>query len=147
MNKVLCQGCKVFRDRDDMKKVGLGYICDDACMERVKERARQKHKRRRVERRPTSPNADQRRRVRKRDGDCCRWCGTTRALQVHHVRYLSQGGPNDMGNLVTLCLGHHEKVHSNKRVWQPVLLELLRLTEGGQFVTVPEVYERMKAEA
>ncbi len=145
-SKVLCQGCKLFKSRDDMQKVGLGYVCDETCMERVKQRARDKHARRRIERKhPVRVSGDQRRRVRKRDG-CCRWCGTTSLLQVHHVLYLSQGGPNDMGNLVTLCLTHHEKVHTNKRVWQPVLLELLRLTEGGQFMTVLEVQNRLKIE-
>lgn len=132
-----------------MTKVGLGFVCDEICMELVRVHAREKHALRHKPHttRTTAPNGDQRRRVRKRDGNCCRWCGSTTSLQVHHVLYLSQGGPNLMGNLITLCLAHHEIVHSNKRVYQPVLLETLRLTEAGQFMTVPEVQARMKATA
>lgn len=147
MNKVLCQGCKLFKNRDDMKKVGLGYVCDETCLERVKQRARDKNARRRVERkRPASLDSHRRKQVRKRDGNCCRWCGTTSSLQVHHVVYRSGGGRDDMGNLVTLCIAHHQAAHSSKITWQPVLLELLRLTERGQFKTVLEVQAQMETE-
>lgn len=34
-------------------------------------------------------------------------------LQIHHIRWLSAGGTNDMSNLVTLCRSHHGRQHPN----------------------------------
>src|SRR5688572_27470396 len=38
-------------------------------------------------------------------------CPQTRWLDVHHVVPLSQGGKNELENLVTLCSGHHRMTH------------------------------------
>ena len=62
-----------------------------------------------------------------RDHGCCRFCGATvENPAVHHVKYRSEGGQHVMTNLVTVhwmfwprC---HEKIHGNKRLWQPILL-------------------------
>lgn len=35
------------------------------------------------------------------------------AAHVHHIRRRSQGGGNEVGNLVALCLPCHEWVHAN----------------------------------
>jgi hypothetical protein len=50
-----------------------------------------------------------------RDTYSCQICGTkdTR-LEVHHIRFRSQGGSNSMDNLVTLCKECHGKVHSGE---------------------------------
>lgn len=44
----------------------------------------------------------------------CRFHGCTRyrALHAHHVRFWSQGGSNDLANLVLLCSRHHTLVHA-----------------------------------
>ncbi len=34
-------------------------------------------------------------------------------LHAHHMRRRSQGGPDTMNNLVTLCAGHHGWVHDH----------------------------------
>jgi len=60
-------------------------------------------------------------------------------LSVHHIEYLSQGGANVMHNLISLCGAHHAEVHSNKKLWQPILRATIWLTYGGKFLTVPEV--------
>jgi len=139
-NLVRCQGCKTYRDRGGMNHVGLGFVCDNGCLELIKARARVKHVRRQqVRTRTTAPNGDQRKRVRKRDGDRCRWCGGTNMLAVHHIEYLSQGGANAVINLITLCRVHHEQVHSNKGVWQPILRATIWMTYSGKLLTVPEV--------
>ena len=54
-----------------------------------------------------------RRRVLARDGHRCRapGCGSTRFLEVHHVRPRSSGGGNEPENLVTLCAGCHQLLH------------------------------------
>ena len=49
--------------------------------------------------------------VRKRDGCRCRKCGKRGMLHVHHKRPVSEGGWHWPRNLITLCVGCHEKVH------------------------------------
>lgn len=48
-----------------------------------------------------------------RDGSRCRHeDGACKGpLQIHHVIWLSQGGTNDMANLLTLCRYHHGLQH------------------------------------
>lgn len=69
-----------------------------------------------------------------RDGGCCRvcgrHCGDTPGL--HHIVYRSQGGSNDLDNLVTIgwvpghdC--HLSVVHANKRLWMPVLQTVIAM--------------------
>jgi len=48
-------------------------------------------------------------RVRRRDGGRCVVCGGEDRLCVHHCD--GDKGRSEMGNLVTLCWGCHEKVH------------------------------------
>lgn len=53
----------------------------------------------------------------------CQMCGRTWDLHIHHIIYRSQLGNNDERNLIRLCSECHQKVHSNKKVYQPMLLE------------------------
>ena len=49
----------------------------------------------------------------------CAGCGEHPAMcQAHHIRPRSQGGPTDIDNLIPLCWGCHDKVHSYD--WQVV---------------------------
>lgn len=65
-----------------------------------------------------------------RDGSCCRVCGRyVEYPALHHIEYRSQGGLDIPSNLVTIgwlpghdC--HLPIVHANKRLWQPILLEI-----------------------
>ena len=59
-----------------------------------------------------------------RDRGCCRVCGNPN-IEIHHIKYRSERQDliNDINNCVMLCIKHHELVHSNKRVYQPQLLE------------------------
>lgn len=49
-------------------------------------------------------------------------------LELHHIRYRSERKDliNDIDNCIILCTKHHRKVHSNKKYWQPKLLEMIR---------------------
>lgn len=47
---------------------------------------------------------------------CCKAKGKDIRLQVHHIKYRSNGGSNKPQNLVTLCVGCHQKVHQNKLI-------------------------------
>lgn len=49
--------------------------------------------------------------VYKRDNWCCVACDSNRGLQVHHIVHRSQGGTNEMSNLVTLCWRCHAVAH------------------------------------
>lgn len=133
---------------------GVSSICSPACLKLVRQRSKErKVKKAIVENNGyTNGNGNGKRRtggvppplrkmIRKRDGRC-RWCGATDSLQVHHILYRSQGGPDEPSNLVTLCLDHHAEAHSSKRTWQPILLALIWLHYiEGLHLTVPEVHE------
>ena len=50
--------------------------------------------------------------VMERDGHKCRMCGTSRGLaDVHHIIKRSQGGTDEMDNLILLCRNCHNKQH------------------------------------
>ena len=51
--------------------------------------------------------------VMKRDSDCCVEClnNKSKELQVHHIIPVSQGGNDDIENLITLCKHCHDLVH------------------------------------
>lgn len=123
---------------------GVGGVCSLDCLHGLKERARNKRQRRqehKLARKLTSKQGrripgPERLRTRKRDNAQCRWCATTETLNLHHVIYRSEGGPDRAYNLMTLCRMHHEEVHSNKHLFQPVLLHILRT---GDTRRVPDV--------
>src|SRR5262245_60452219 len=50
--------------------------------------------------------------VRHRDGRRCRFTGCTNtATQIHHIHHWADGGQTCIGNLISLCDGHHWLVH------------------------------------
>lgn len=67
-----------------------------------------------------------------RDGGNCRVCGAGVGDQgaLHHIEYRSEGGLHVAENLVTVHWMYwprcHELVHGNKRLWQPILLEVVK---------------------
>jgi hypothetical protein len=64
--------------------------------------------------------------IRERDGDWCLFCGKPGpGLHLHRVIYGSQGGKYEEHNCVLLCGEHHGLVHTNKKKWQPLLLQHL----------------------
>lgn len=66
-------------------------------------------------------------------------------LEVHHILYRSQGGGHDQENLITLCNTCHGRAHSNKKRYQPILLEAQRLhyQEGFSAIGVITTAKRM----
>lgn len=61
-----------------------------------------------------------------RDKYCCRLCGNTNWIQLHHILYRSQRKDliNDVNNCIMLCDNCHRLVHNNKKKWQPILIEM-----------------------
>lgn len=65
-----------------------------------------------------------------RDDHVCRMCGQwVEYPHVHHIIYRSQGGKDTESNLVSLDFKCHERVHSNKNLWLPILQQVV-LTPG-----------------
>lgn len=54
----------------------------------------------------------------------CMLCGKTYNLNIHHIRYGMCGRHTYFGNIIRLCINCHQMVHSNKRKWQPILIEI-----------------------
>lgn len=64
-----------------------------------------------------------------RDNYCCRLIGNSQCegwLELHHIRYRSERKDliNDIDNCIMLCAKHHKLVHSNKKYWQPILIDM-----------------------
>lgn len=142
--RVRCSACRNYVPREEIYyESRVSRICSEDCFKDLHERTRLRTRERAKARSKAKPrdnrlDLDTRRRVRARDGNVCRWCGK-RGEQVHHIKYRSQGGPDHMSNLILLCTEHHQRVHSNKRHWQPTLLALLWIGYvDGRWLTVPE---------
>jgi 5-methylcytosine-specific restriction endonuclease McrA len=62
----------------------------------------------------------------RRDGYHCRFCKTTHNLTPHHIIFRSQGGSDELDNLLTLCINCHTAVHDGHllltAVWEDGLL-------------------------
>lgn len=57
---------------------------------------------------------------------CQAWgCGKILNLEIHHIIPLSQGGPSDPSNLITLCHNHHELITEN-RISEVAFLEKIK---------------------
>lgn len=76
--------------------------------------------------------AEWRRKVRKRDGNCCQWpeCKESRYqhLHVHHIRswannVLLRYDPN---NGITLCKLHHKLTYRNEDLFLKLFLDIVR---------------------
>ena len=58
------------------------------------------------------PSQAQRIEIRRRDKGCrFPGCGCKNVTDVHHIVWASKQGPTRMSNLLTLCVGHHSRVH------------------------------------
>ena len=56
----------------------------------------------------------------------CAICGSNQ-VQCHHIRYggLYGGRKTYMGNIIPLCKNHHDLVHTNKKKYMPILIEMI----------------------
>lgn len=150
--KVRCQGCQAwFPPEEAYRENGIGRVCSEGCLTLLFQYRRDKRAEavaKKPRKRPKIRHLDYpvRQAVRQRDGERCRWCGRngSSGLQVHHVVYRSQGGSDELSNLILLCQQHHEEAHSNKKRWQKVLLaSLWMLYVEGEMLPVPVVEKRL----
>lgn len=63
--------------------------------------------------------------VLERDKGVCRLCGNNN-IELHHIYYRSERKDliNDPDNCIMLCNKCHRLAHSNKKKYQPILLEM-----------------------
>ena len=54
----------------------------------------------------------------------CAICSNNQ-VALHHIRYGACGRKTYMGNVIPLCNYHHKMVHSNKKLYQPMLIKLV----------------------
>lgn len=69
--------------------------------------------------------------VKNRDGFTCRNCfikNDSLALQVHHIVPVSNGGTDDLSNLILLCYDCHTSVH--KTGWESFLPKFTEYTKN-----------------
>jgi hypothetical protein len=48
----------------------------------------------------------------------CRECKSSSNLHVHHIKEKSQGGTNDINNLITLCEKCHAEKHKGENIYK-----------------------------
>ena len=147
--KARCSICRSYFPKEDMLRSGLGSlggVCSEGCFEdyvkkyRAKRVRRKEHREKKYDTGRRLPGTC-RDRVKKRDHGRCRWCGTDQEIQIHHVRYRSEGGPDTPKNLISICANCHAMAHSNKRKYQPILLTWLWLYyEMNKEYTVQSVF-------
>lgn len=58
----------------------------------------------------------------------CAICGNNQ-VQLHHIIFGSLHGTRKsltyMGNVIPLCKKHHDMVHTNKKKYMPMLIEII----------------------
>lgn len=118
MSKVKCKHCKILTEKAQAYRTNMQTFCSVNCyMDYFNTHKKAKKKK------PDNKWLETRATVIALDGGRCRVCGTKQNLHVHHIHYRSEGGKDDLDNLITLCVDHHELIHSNKNLYQPRCLE------------------------
>lgn len=148
-SKVKCAYCKNFIPKDEAVHIGIQNFCDMYHVSLYQDRTRLQQKGEYKAPTPKKTDAKSYAECKKRDNGRCRVCGTAQALHVHHILYRSEitvaEGRDNVSNLITLCLVHHDMMHSDKKLWQPVLKEAARLRdEEGKLVPVMTLKRRME---
>ncbi len=150
--KARCGQCKEYFLQQEMISTGLGKLCSQDCLTSLQNKARDKNSRRIASKRSSqSPRSSKKRvgippeirqAVKERDRKRCRRCGNKNGIQLHHVQYLSQGGKDEIENILVLCLLCHQGVHANSLDWKPILF--MMLSDQEKNMTVEQAKRRLK---
>jgi len=116
-----CAECRgYFREDELLIQTPIQVFCTKECLQKKQAKLRGKSKSTKVPKRISNA-------VKVRDKNRCRACGLkdrrSWPLHQHHIKYRSEGGLHLVKNLITLCVECHDRVHSNKRVFQPLLID------------------------
>jgi 5-methylcytosine-specific restriction endonuclease McrA len=115
-----------------MAVIGVSSFCSYECLNNKREKSPKRKPMQKKPRRSGNMDSALRRKVCSRDHQRCRGCLQRTNDEVHHIRYRSEGtalGRNSLDNLVLLCKMCHLEVHSNKRIYQPALIQLVNYLE------------------
>ena len=139
--KVKCNFCKSYVERNDAVKRGINYFCD-------RDHADQAYYKLWAKSRPVEKlSKSVRENVYDRDHYRCCFCGVGYSLHLHHVVYRSEGGPDTGDNLITLCSDHHQEVHSNKKLYQPLCRQIIYLRSLGRTnITIKDLLDDLDSE-
>lgn len=145
MSKRRCAYCREYFDQSTMIVSGLSAFCSNGHLLKARNKSRPKPQ-------PKQPNDDfdgispaMRLAAIEADGYRCRYCGNlSHNLAVHHIYYRSEARNepwlHQPHNLITLCNYpcHLDIVHGNKRLYQPLCLQIvwLRMIEGDVHTTI-----------
>jgi 5-methylcytosine-specific restriction endonuclease McrA len=149
-SKARCTNCRGFYPQPSFfYSNSLQRLCSERCFNEWRDRSHQlsptQLKAKRAMKRTAPPKIPiaLRMEVRARDHNQCRWCGGP-GFECHHVHYRSEGGPNEISNLLLLCQTHHALVHSSKVVYKPLLLATLWFQYvEGLWMSVPETAQAL----
>lgn len=63
-----------------------------------------------------------------RDDGTCLFCGTNQNLHVHHIKFRSQGGGDELTNLCLLCVKcHRDRAHGvNASKYRDLFISLIK---------------------
>lgn len=110
-SKLRCRGCREYYLRTEVVN---GFHSDEC---RIAHRNRQRPRKviaPKVPKRSATFTPALKQEVRERDGFRCQACGATGVpLHVHHRKLRSQGGTEQMENLVSVCDECHRFIHDN----------------------------------
>lgn len=127
-SKVKCKYCGEYVDKETAYQFGFSSFCNrdhfyafKVPRKSTKPKSKPKTKRSKPGVPPQVAES-----VLERDHHRCRLCGSGSNLHLHHIVYRSEGGPHVEENLITLCSLDHNRVHSDKKVWQSHLQEIVR---------------------
>lgn len=136
MSVVRCGACKQYLKREDAVRNGVQSFHEECVAAAYKKVQTKKRK-------ANTPD-ELRDSVLRIDGKC-RFCGVRddRPLHVHHVFYRSEQGPHEQSNLLSLHLGCHDEVHSDKRRYQRLCLGVIWLRSFGDKQITVKKLERM----
>lgn len=130
MSKRRCSNCKEYFDSESMITFGDSVQAFHS-MECFKEKKYGK-KPKQLQSKRRKVTSKVRKQVRHRDHGRCRLCDRHGVTQVHHIVYRSEGGGHGLDNLISLCQSCHEKVHSNKKIYQKQLLGMASQQRGSK---------------
>lgn len=148
--KARCTNCRgYFPQPEFFYSNNMQRLCSERCFNEWRGRSETlrpsavKAKRAMARSKPAKIPIELRMKIRARDGNKCRWCGK-QGFEVHHIHYRSEGGANEVSNLILLCAGCHGRAHSSKATWKPILLAVLWFQYvDGVALTVPEAARRL----
>ena len=129
--KVRCSFCRKYVERDAAVRRSIQAFCSEDHLQEYINSTRKKQVIKQKKKSNDLSSGDKLEII-KLDEFRCRYCGTEYGLHVHHIKYRSEGGSNDLSNLITLCFKHHDTVHSNKKRYQPLCLDLVELRNSGK---------------